>query len=63
VPAAGDHDAGERLRDRGDVGERARVGLPGQVQVDHAEGVAALGHGHHDPFPALLGDAHDLLAA
>ncbi len=40
-----------------------RVGLARQVQVDHAEGVAALGDRHEDALAAALVDPHDLLAA
>ena len=63
VPPAGDDHPGQRLGDGGDVGEDQLVGVAGQVQVDHAEGVAALRDRHEDALAAPLVEPHDPLAA
>jgi hypothetical protein len=46
VAAVGDEHVGKRVSGGGDVGKGLFVGMRGQGQLDHADGVAAVGHRH-----------------
>jgi hypothetical protein len=50
----GDHDVGERVRGDADVGHRLLARRLGQAELEHAHGLAAVGHRREQGRPVVV---------